>query len=344
MRPVDPLRWPRRGAIASLLLGAATFGLTWAYVRLRVLHPNPWPTVTLFVALAVAVAVALVGGLWRAVRGPRRLAAAALVLAAAIAPALWGLVGLYASAHWKQRLVPNGLPMNLAKMAATSLMRLEASAAYPNRVEADRLIMYYDRLRDPRRDAEAMDRHLARLEGLLGGPLRAKVLWVRGALPQLGLWRLSVHGIALGSGEGPEDLDSGGRLDRHELAHAALDEFRAYDADPPYFLHEGWAEAQSGADSSVLALRALRQRSDEPSIGIRELAGPAWYHRDAGPVYPLGGAFVDFLLQRGDAARFLRLYNRSREDRFGAVVREVYGVELDALEAEFWAEAGRRVP
>jgi hypothetical protein len=315
--------------------------LTWAYVRLRALHPNPWPTVTLFAALAVAVAVTLVGGLWRVARGPRRPAAAALVLAAAIPLVIWAFVGHYASAQWGRRPVPNDLPMNLAKMAATPLLRLEASAAYPNRLEADRLVMYYDRLADPRRDAEAMDRHLARLEGLLGGPLRAKVIWVRGPLPRLGLARLSVHGIALGSGPGPEDLDSGGRLDRHELAHAALDEFRAYDADPPYFLHEGWAESQSGAGSIALARRALEQRSEEPSIGIRELAGPAWYHRDAGPVYPLGGAFVDFLLRRGDAARFLRLYNRSREDRFGAVVREVYGVELDALEAEFWAEARR---
>ena len=42
---------------------------------------------------------------------------------------------------------------------------------------------------------------------------------------------------------------------------------------------------------------------------------------------------------------FVRLYNGSREGRFGAVVREVYGTDLDALEAEFWEDvrgAGRR--
>ena len=45
-------------------------------------------------------------------------------------------------------------------------------------------------------------------------------------------------------------------------------------------------------------------------------------------------AFVDFLIRRDGVEKFVRLYNGSREDRFGAVVRAVYGAELDALEAE----------
>jgi hypothetical protein len=66
---------------------------------------------------------------------------------------------------------------------------------------------------------------------------------------------------------------------------------------------------------------------------------PGWYHHDDGPVYPLGGAFVDFLIRRGGVEKFVRLYNESGEGRFEAAVRAVYGVELDALEAEFWADA-----
>jgi hypothetical protein len=231
--------------------------------------------------------------------------------------------------------------MNLAKMAASSLMRLEASVEYPNRLETDRLVMFYDRLGDPRRDAEAMDRHLARMEKMLGGPLRAKVFWVRGRLRRLDLGSLSVHGIALGSGESPGDWDSGGVLDRHELAHAALDEYRAPGADPPYFLHEGWPESQSGVGSIVLARRALEQRAADPSVGIREMVDRDWYHHDAGPVYPLGGAFVDFLLRKDGVVKFLRLYNGSRDGRFGAVLREVYGADLEALEAEFWEDVRR---
>jgi len=336
-------RWARRGTLASLAVGASTFVLTWGYVRWRVLHPHYLPTVSLFLALALAEVVALGTGSWRLVRGPRRAAALALMFVSLTPMTLWGFVGVYALGQWGQRRVPNTLPMNLAKMAASSLIRLEAFVEYPNRIETARLVMFHDRLGDPRRDAEAMDRHLARMEKMLGGPLRSKVFWVRGRLRRLDLGSLSVHGIALGSGESPQDWDTGGQLDRHELAHAALDEYRAAGADPPYFLHEGWAESESGVGSVVLARRALEQRATVPSLGIREMAGPDWYHHDAGPVYPLGGAFVDFLIKRDGVEKFVRLYNGSREGRFGAVVRAVYGAELDDLEAQFWEDVRRLV-
>ena len=332
------LQWARRGALASLIAGALMIGMTWAFVRWRVLHPHPWPTVSLFILQVAAAAVGTACGMWGVVRGPRRFVSASLAFAALVPLVFWGAVGLYAWAQWRQRLVPNDLPMNLAKMAGSSLIRLEASVEYPKRLETDRLVMFYDRLGDPRRDAEKMDRHLARMEEMLGGPLRSKVFWVRGRLGRLDLGSLSVHGIALGSDESPEDWDTGGQLDRHELAHAALDEYQAAGADPPYFLHEGWAESRSGVGSVVLARRALEQRATVPSLGIREMAGPEWYHHDAGPVYPLGGAFVDFLIRRDGVEKFVRLYNGSREGRFGAVVRTVYGAELDAIEAEFWED------
>ena len=335
---IATLRWASRGTLASLVVGATAFVVTWAFIRWRVLHPNPWPTVVLFIAQVTAAAVGFLSGSWRAVRGPRRLAAASLAFASLVPLALWGLIGLYAWGQWRQRLVPNDLPMDLAKMAGSSLIRLEASVEYPNRLETGRLVMFYDKLGQPSGDAEAMDRHLARMEGMLGGPLRSKVYWVRGRLARLDLGSLSVHGIALGSGESPADWGTDGGLDRHELAHAALDQYRPHDADPPYFLHEGWAESQSGVGPVVLARRALEQRSSAPSLGIREMVGADWYHHDAGPVYPLGGAFVDFLIRRDGVGKFLRLYNGSREGRFGAVVREVYGTDLDALEAEFWED------
>ena len=330
------LRWARRGALASLIVGVVTIAMTWTFVRWRVLHPHPWPTVTLFILQVAAAAVGTASGISGVVRGPRRFTSASLAFLALVPLVLWGAIGLYAWLQWRQRLVPNNLPMNLAKMAASSLIRLEASVEYPNRRETDRLVMFCDKLSDPRRDAEAMDRHLARMETMLGSPLRSKVFWVRGHLRRLDLGRLSIHGIALGSGESPEDWDNDGTLDRHELAHAALDEYRTTGADPPYFLHEGWAESQSGIGTVALARRALEQHASVPSRGIREMAGPDWYHHDAGPVYPLGGAFVDFLLRRDGVGKFLRLYNGSREDRFRSVIREVYGTDLDALEAEFW--------
>ena len=194
--------------------------------------------------------------------------------------------------------MPNNLPMNLAKVMGVTLMRLEASIEYPNRLETERLVMFYDRLEHPREDADAMDRHLAAMETMLGGSLRGKVFWIRGPLPKLGLGGLSTHGLALGSDTSPADWQSYVGLDRHELAHAAIDQFRSPGADPPYVLHEGWAQARCGETPAALSREALTLRSANPEIGLRELLGPSWYHRDLGPVYSFGGAFVDFLIRK----------------------------------------------
>ena len=336
------LRWTACGTLASLVIGASTFLLTWIFIRWRMLHPHPLPTVVLFTSQGVAAAIGFSCGSWRALRGPRRLAGGTLAAVALVPIILWSGIGLYAWSQWRQRLVPNDLPMNLAKMAALSLFRLEASVEYPNRLETDRLVMFYNRLDDPRRDAAAMDRHLARMEGMLGGPLRTKVYWVRGRLHRLDLGSMCLHGFALGSGESPTDWNDGGILDCHELAHAALDEYRLADADPPYFLLEGWAESQSGVGPIVLAKRALEQHSSEPSLGIREMFSPFWYHRDSGPVYPLGGAFVDHVIRVYGIKTFLRLYNECRPGTFDTTCREVFAADLNTVETKFWDDVQRQ--
>src|SRR5690349_9473868 len=123
-------------------------GMTWGFLRWRVLHPHPWPTVTLFILQVATAAVGTASGIRGVVRGPRRLTAASLAFLCLAPLAVWGAAGFYAWSQWRQRLVPNDLPVNLAKMAASSLIRLEASAEYPNRLETDRLDMLYDRLND----------------------------------------------------------------------------------------------------------------------------------------------------------------------------------------------------
>jgi len=203
--------------------------------------------------------------------------------------------------------------------------------------------MFYDRLEHPREDAEAMDRHLAAMETMLGGSLRGKVFWVRGPLPKLGLGGLSTHGLALGSDTNPPDWQSYVGLDRHELAHAAIDQFRSPGADPPYVLHEGWAQARCGDTPAVLSRDALAQRSANPEINLRELLGPSWYHRDRGPVYSFGGAFVDFLIRKHGTRKFLRVYNECRPESFDAVFRDVFGADIDGLEAEFWKDANQQI-
>ena len=336
-------RVTRDSALVSLVGGVLTVGLVWGQHHFRVLHPHYLPHLILLTTTVVGFFVSVFAGAWGTVTGPSRTAALAWASASAVPLLFWAYVGLYAQANWRERHVPNDLPMNLAKGLAVPFMRLEATAEYPNRLETGRLVMFYDRLAHPRRDAEAMDRHLAGMEAMLGGPLRAKVFWVRGDLPVLGLSSLSTGGIAPGSGESPSDWGVEGSLDRHELAHAAIDTYRARGADPAYFLHEGWAEARSGVGTAVLALRAVEHRSAHPSIRVRDMVSRDWYHRDLGPVYSLGGGFVDFLIRKHGAGRFLRLFNEGQPGNFDATCREIFGADLGDLEGAFWEDAEGQV-
>ena len=340
----DSLRWPRWSCLVTLVSGALTFTLVWGQHHWQVLHPHYLPFVILITLMTVAAAATLGTGLWRVIRGPCRLRALTWIVLALIPLVFFGFVGLYAMARWQDRWVPNNLPMNLAKVMGVTLMRLEAAIEYPNPLETKRLAMLYDRLEHPREDADAMDRHLAAMETMLGGALRGKVFWVRGSLPKLGLGSLSTHGLALGSDKSPGDWQSFmGFFDRHELAHAAIDQFRSPGADPPYVLHEGWAQLRCGDTPVALSRRALTLRSTNSEINLRELLGPLWYHRDLGPVYDYGGAFVDFLIRKHGVKKFLRLYNECRPKSFEAVIRDVFGLDIDALEAEFWKDVKQQV-
>ena len=184
--------------------------------------------------------------MWRIVLGPRRTQAAVVAAIALLPMGFWAYVGIVAKGNWERRWTPNTLTMRLAKVMGADVN------AQPRRISntlvgsTSRLVMCYDHLDHPQQDLDLMDRHLARLERLLGGTIKAKAYWIRG--PLLGVHFASFHGLSLGS-EWTSDDDmsdlsrGGGRGDRHELAHAALDWFRLPASDPPCVLHEGWAMA-----------------------------------------------------------------------------------------------------
>jgi len=335
----DATRWVGRTAVASLLLGLATTAVVWLYGRTPALHPHHLLVVGSFAAFLACTAAVVVVGMKRIARGPGRVRAIGWLLVGLVPVVFWAYIGAYGASQWGVRSVPNNLPMRLCAAAGAAVMRLEASFEYPHRLETDRLVMLYGEIENPQQDADAMGRHLAAMEATLGRPTGSKVLWVRGRLPVLGLQGLCVYGIALGSGESPKDWSIDGRLDRHELAHAALDALRTPDTDAPCFLHEGWAEFQSGRTRRELADAALANRDREPSIGIVSLIGPEWYHRDSGAVYPLGGAFVEFLLRTQGVDAFRRIYAEGREDNFQEAFRSIYGIELDDMEDRFWDDA-----
>jgi hypothetical protein len=158
----------------------------------------------------------------------------------------------------------------------------------------------------------------------------------------------------LGSSQSPADWDTADHpfrlsVDRHELAHGAIHQIQPPDADPPTLLIEGWAEAQAGMTTRKRAQFAKQSRSlwrERSGTGpadsyLRELTGEAWYHRIDGPVYSVGGAFAEFVLQHYGTQRFLRLYFACRPGRFAEECLAKLGIELNVLEAEFWAEVER---
>ena len=335
------LRWARRAALGAWVCGLTSVGLAWAQARWYVFHPHYLPLCLLFAGLGVSTFVALLGCLWRFAQGPRRVRAAILAVVAVLPAGFWVYVGVTAQRNHQRRWVPNTFAMRLAQVMGAAFMRADVDLRYRHRLESKRLVMFYDprnpehpeRVDRPERDLAVMDEHLARLEQMLGGTISSKVYWIRGRA--LGLEYLSFHGLSLGSAWSPE-VGGPYRGDRHELAHAALDSFRVPGSDPPYLLHEGWAMSQCGDGWLELARAAADSRRENPAIGVRELLGPDWYHRDSGHVYSVGGAFVDFLVRTRGGARFRRFCVECQPDTFEAKCREIFETALDDLEAEFW--------
>jgi hypothetical protein len=340
----NPWRWLQANAALAWLSWLLSIVLLWGQDVLGIVHPQALLFLGLVVVTFGAALVAAGCGLWRAMRGPRRVWAFAWMLVGLLPILCWVGLGGYTARQHRTRDHPNNLPFRLVKSAAASLMELQAWYCYQHRLETERLIMFYDdQVTDPTADAAAMDRHVARMEELTGKRLRAKIYWVRGRL--LGRSGFCNHGVVSGSSDSPV-----GSLDRHELAHAVLSQHETPDTDPPTLLGEGWAVSQEWVDDRpFLAQMAVSSREGKEvnqsfqawsgsRACLRDLTSPEWYHHGSGPVYAVGGAFVDFLIRRFGADQFLELYFTCRPESFEADCRQVLGMDLDTLERLFWED------
>lgn len=367
-----PLRWSTAVAWISWLL---SIGLLWVEDWLWIIHPPSLLFVILLIITFGAVVTSVVLGIWRLRYKARRRAVLAWTLSALLPVLLWGSLGVYAHRNGQMRYQPHNLPMNLMTRVGHNLMEAQAVYLYPHRLETERLVMFYgDGVADPEGDIQAMDRHVARLEELIGRPLRAKIYWTRGRL--LGQGPVCVYGIVIGSEESPA-----GSLDRHELAHAVETQHDSARRDHPTLLGEGWAESQSvnGVELSERAVwyrqfitetgqnwgrlpdskraqilsRLVEPQGHErllhtvwqngPAVCyLRELTDSFWYNRHNGPVYSIGGAFVEFLVRSFGAERFIEFYFATRPGTLESDCQRVYGSDLENLEKAFWADAEQR--
>lgn len=370
------------GTLRSLRLWCAVtwaawllcLALLWGEHLASVLHPPSLLFIFLLVVNFGAALAALGIGLWRVLRGPTRIGAAAWVLVSLLPVLSWGELACYAYRNGQECELPRNPAMILMTRTGQSLMEAQATYLYPHRLESQRLVMFYgDGLADPQGDLRAMDRHVQEMEQLTGLRLRAKIYWARGRL--LGQGNLCCYGIALGSAQSPAN-----ELDRHELAHALLNQHYTTATQAPTLLSEGWAmsqqyQARDGADSAAAALglrqqlaalandldsgrglvnyadkegmirllRDLHERGSQDGFYLRELTDSYWYHRDKGPVYSIGGAFVNFLLRKYGGPRFVQFYFACRPGNFDAECQKVFGIKLNDLEKEFWEDAEQLV-
>lgn len=359
----------RRLALVAWTGGVLSILLLVIEYRLSVLHPASLLFLLLLGMAIVPALAALVLALSRRTRHPRW-------AIAAVAPlAVWAALGGYGYHAFSTRDIPRNLPMRLIEMAGASVMEARAAYLFPHRIETPRLIMFYrDSVPDPRRDAAEMDRHVARMEELTGLRLREKIFFVRG--PVIADRHECFLGLAFGSAGGRVDA-----VDYHELAHGIMSQHARPDGDPPTMLAEGWAESQSVSSDELArrALQAKifitswytlwqgmpeAQRKDlrktlvdpegterlmriaaghggEVPDWLEELTSDFWYHHDTGPVYPVGGAFADFVLRTYGTGKFVQLYFACRPGTFAADCQRILGTDLATLEERFWHDVER---
>jgi hypothetical protein len=342
------LPWTRRAAIAAWVAWLASYALVTYQFFARVIHPHFLPLVALTLVGCVAAIAAAGLGLWRILRGPRRLAAMGWLLFAAMPVLLWMAHVSYAVST--MRTFDRPLPdyrLRLASVAGTAFFDGLARFACPNRLEGEHSVMLYDECDDPDAAVAAMDRHIEHVGQVLGRPLPTKVYWVRsGLLGMTGLLNvggMSGIGMAVCGDERPRpgSADHLTSTDRHEAAHnVLLDQLPAM-ACPPTVLNEGWAESQSGESMDERAW-TLAERGRQSALSLRQFLSPEKYSYGGYEVYFQGGVLVDFLLRRYGGRRFYELTATCRPETIAEDCQRVYGVDPDQLDDLFWADLRER--
>jgi hypothetical protein len=331
---------PPAGRSASRLLAVIwlAFGGVYALIagllHFQVQHPHFLPATGLLALLGLATLAAILVGLWRLVVGPR-LQGARLLTLGTVPLAVLGAHFGWALQYQPHEERSDSYFLRILIPLAESFMDLEARVRYPQRTTGRKVVMIHAGVENAEAEVEAMDRHVERMETLLGQTTRGKCHWVRGRL--LGMERMCLFGVALGSEPGHEAVGEDGltTLDRHEVAHWTINcSFRPYQTIPPGALIEGWAESQSGYARSELYGHAWSLRENSSWLPLSELVVPFTGKVDP-RIYTEGGALVDYLLERLGGPGFFALYHGFTSASCDETIRRHVQVGLDDLDTEY---------
>jgi hypothetical protein len=319
-------------------------GLVWLVVAYlsRTVQPNFWPLLILVMLQLLSAVVGLAIGLWHLWRGTRRLAAAGWMLLGMGPVCLWAAYVSYGIWFVQGRQLEPNLMRRVSRPALLASADAVAHVLYPERTEGRYVVMIHNGVLDsPQKDVAAMDRHLERMQELLGRKMRSKVRWVRGSL--LGVSRRGGLGWALGTSDtASRETDELSSLDRHEAAHAILATLEHGDVRvplnraPPAILSEGWAEVQSGCSDQTLLQNAWEKRRRGLAYSLQEFTREEWYRRSWSPAYIQGGPLVEYILHRFGAQKFFELYMTCRRASFAEDCKRVLGLSLDELDRAYW--------
>lgn len=312
------------------------------------LHPACWPLLALLTLFVLGTATVTVSAAWQVIRGPHRLRAIRSFLCGTLP--VWLFAAHSTTVLWVtgERYVPvNTFILSGAALGA-SLGRVQLWLNFRDVTVGRRVVMYHNQ--EPRAEEQvaAMDRHVERLEQMLGRAPRVRANWVRG--PLWGRDGYAFLGFAMSPPTNPWETTSqepspdGLRpIDRHELAHFTINQYVTPAHHPPFVITEGWAEAMCGYQPGTLARRAWNERAGGPVPTLRELVSREWYNCDDGPVYTLGGPLVEYILRTWGPVKFGELYTTCRRQTFHADCERILGITVDQLDHDYWADIDRQI-
>ena len=328
---------------------AVAFILHWS----GVLHPWYPPIVVLLALFVAATAFLVVRATCQLIRGPNRRRAIAW-LCLEIIPML-SVLSIGETALWLAGTRNFGVgPIWLdgpSQIVAVSLADAELRWRYLCRYEGRHAVMWCTEPWEAGRELDALDRHVERMERVIGQKCQCKVHWVRGPLLGCGSVKrgdddgLYCRGIALASrlGAAGEDPGALAYVDLHETAHFVIHHLCERSAQAPALLVEGWAESQSRMKPAELAVSAWQRKQRDAALTLAELVSDDWYGRPLGPVYDQGGALVDYLLRTYGGEKFFKLYSTCRRNTIAADCRRILGVTLEELDRDYWQDVERQV-